>query len=152
MQAPRVGRVQLPPIDQVGFVVRDARAVAAAWEPFFGPFDFLDAPMESVIYRGKPVDCHLLLALAKSGPVEIELIQVISGETLYSEALHNGRTGPHHLRCPVDDLAATTAALEGEGLRGVWGQRHPNGVAFQYLEGLEDLYLELIEWPPGWTP
>ena len=154
MQAPKVGRVQLPPIDQVGFVVRDARATAKAWEPFFGPFEFLDSPMQGVIYRGQPTDCRILLALAQPGPIEIELIEVLEGRTIHSEALEQGRTGPHHLRCKVDDIAATASALEAEGLRRVWGQRYSDEVAFWYLEGLEDLYLELIEWklPPGVMP
>ncbi|HXZ86911.1 MAG TPA: VOC family protein [Myxococcota bacterium] len=154
MQAPKVGRVQLPPIDQVGFVVRDARAVAKAWEPFFGPFEFLDSPMQGVIYRGQPTDCRVLLALAHPGPIEIELIEVLEGRTIHSEALEQGRTGPHHLRCRVDDIDASLRALQTEGLRPVWGQRFSDEVAFWYLEGLEDLYLELIEWklPPGVMP
>jgi len=154
VQAPRIGSIQLPPIDQVGFVVRDARRTAADWQRFFGPFEFLDSPMKDVIYRGRKTDCHLLLALARSGPLEIELIEVISGQSIHSEALAQGRTGPHHLRCRVDDIAATVSALEGEGLRSVWGQRYSDEVAFWYLEGLEDLFIELIEWklPPGVMP
>jgi hypothetical protein len=154
VQAAKIGNVQLPPIDQVGFVVRDARAMAATWEPFFGPFEFLDSPMKDVIYRGQPTDCRLLLAMAKSGPIEIELIEVLEGRSIHSEALAQGRTGPHHLRCKVDDIAATVAALEAEGLRSVWGQRYSNEVAFYYLEGLQDLFIELIEWklPPGVKP
>jgi len=154
MQAPRVGNVQLPPIDQVGFVVRDAQKTAGRWQNLFGPFEFMDAPMQGVIYRGRPTDCELRIAIARSGPIEIELIQVLAGRTLYCEALDRGRTGPHHLRCKVDDLAVTRAALEESGLRPVWGQRHSPEIAFEYLEGLEDLYLELIEWklPPGAMP
>jgi hypothetical protein len=150
VQAPRVGRVQLPPIDQVGFVVRDARATAAAWEPFFGPFRFLDFPVKDALYRGRPADCRLLLALANPGPIEIELIEVVEGRSIHSEALERGRTGPQHLRCRVDDIAASLAALEPEGLRAVWGQRYSELIEFWYLEGLEDLYVELMEWksPP----
>ena len=122
-------------------MVRDARALAAAWEPFFGPFEFLDSPMKDVTYRGQPTDCHLLLALAKSGPIEIELIEVLEGRSIHSEALERGRTGPHHLRCKVDDIAATVTALETEGLRSVWGQRYSDEVAFYYLEGLQDLFI-----------
>ena len=69
------------------------------------------------MYRGRPTDCHVLLALAKSGPIEIELIEVLGGRSIHSEALEQGRTGPHHLRCRVDDIASTMAALEAEGLR-----------------------------------
>lgn len=154
MQAPRIGNVQLPPIDQVGFVVRDARKTAAGWTPLFGPFEFIDSAMKGVMYRGEPSDCHVQIAIARSGPIEIELIEVVSGRSIHSEALEAGRTGPHHLRCKVDDIAKTQAELEAHGLRAVWGQRFSPEVAFQYLEGLEDLYLELIEWklPPGVMP
>ena len=148
MQLPGAGRAQLPPIDQVGFVVRDARATARAWEPFFGPFQFIDFAVEGALYRGKPTDCRLLLALAQPGPIEIELIEVLEGRSIHSEALERGRTGPHHLRYPVDDIAATTRALEAEGLRRVWGQTSSDGVSYWYLEGPDDLYLELIQWGP----
>ena len=82
------------------------------------------------------------------------LLFTVSGRSIHSEALEQGRTGPHHLRCKVEDIAATQTALEQHGLRPVWGQRYSPEVAFQYLEGLDDLYLELIEWklPPGVMP
>jgi hypothetical protein len=149
VQVREVGRVQLPPIDQVGFVVRDARATARAWEPFFGPFRFMDLPLKDATYRGQPADCRLLLALANPGPIEIELIEVVEGRSIHSEALERGRTGPQHLRCRVDDIAASLAQLEAAGLRRVWGQRFSDTIEFWYLEGLEDLYIELMEWRPA---
>ena len=63
MDAPRrIGNVELPPIDQVGYVVRDLDATIARYEHLFGPFTCLDSPLTGVLYRGKPTDVTLRTA------------------------------------------------------------------------------------------
>jgi catechol 2,3-dioxygenase-like lactoylglutathione lyase family enzyme len=134
-----------PPIDQVGFVVRDLDQAVACYAPAFGAFKQVDAELREVDYRGRRVDCRLRIATANSGPVEIELIELVEGEAIYREFLEQGREGPHHLRFPVDDLDAAVEAAGKAGLRPVFGKRFSPTVAFSYLEAPDGMLFELLE-------
>ncbi len=129
----RVGDLVLPPIDQVGYVVRDLDAALARHEPLFGPFTRLDAPLTGVWYRGAPTDVTLRLAFGRTGDVEIEFIEPVAGASPHTEFLASGREGIHHVRYRVDDAAAANAALGTIGFAPIW--RHDMGHArFAYLE------------------
>ena len=61
------------------------------------------------------------IALAYSGPLEIELIQVLDGETPHTEFLRERGEGLHHLRFAiVDDLGGMLAELAKEGIEPVF--------------------------------
>ena len=97
-------KLDLPPIDQVGFVVRDLDAAIAMYEPLFGPFSTMDSGEFEYDYRGRKDTSSLKLAFGRSGDVEIELIQWVSGGTPHKEFIDAGREGMHHLRFRVDNL------------------------------------------------
>ena len=71
-----MGRLGLGPIDQVAYVVEDMNRALARYESIFGPFEVSEVPRADCTIRGKDADCRLKLAVNRSGPVEIELIQV----------------------------------------------------------------------------
>jgi catechol 2,3-dioxygenase-like lactoylglutathione lyase family enzyme len=134
MEIPRrLGDLVLPPIDQVGYVVRDLDATLARYEPLFGPFTRLDTALTGVWYRGTPTDVSLRLAFGTSGDVEMEFIEPVGGASPHTEFLAAGREGIHHVRYRVDDARATIAALGSIGFAPIW--RHDMGHAlFAYLE------------------
>jgi catechol 2,3-dioxygenase-like lactoylglutathione lyase family enzyme len=134
MEPPRrIGDLELPRIDQVGYVVRDLDATLARYEPLYGPFTRLDTPLTGVWYRGTPTDVHLRLAFGHSGDIEMEFIQPMSGASPHTEFLAAGREGIHHVRYRVDDARATIAAFATIGFAPIW--LHDLGHAiFAYLE------------------
>jgi len=149
METPRrIGNVTLPPIDQVGYVVRDLDATLARYAPLFGPFTRLDTPLTGVWYRGTPTDVHLRLAFGSTGNVEIEFIAVVSGASPHSEFLAAGREGIHHIRYRVADADATIAALRGEGFAPIW-YHDMGGTKFAYLEHAtrDGVLIELLQLP-----
>lgn len=147
MQGTRtLGRVEMPPIDQVGYVVRDLEASLARYQNLFGPFTRMDSPLTGVLYRGRPTDVHLELAFGSVGNLEIEFIAVRSGASPHSEFLDAGREGIHHIRYRVPDCDATLAALRGEGFEPIW--YHDMGFAkFAYCEhrSRDGVLLELLQ-------
>ncbi|HXK25920.1 MAG TPA: VOC family protein [Myxococcota bacterium] len=151
MQGPRrIGKVALPPIDQVGYVVRDLPATLARYEHIFGPFGRMESKLTGVTYRGRPCDVHLDIAFGSTGNVEIEFIAVLGGESPHSEFLAAGREGIHHIRYRVADCAATLAALRAEGFAPIW--QHDMGFAkFAYLEheSRDGVLIELLEMQGG---
>lgn len=143
-------KVKLPPVEQIGIVVKDVDKAIEFYSSIFGwgPFHVREANMEGFTYRGKKGSCRLKIALAKSGPIEIELIQVLKGETPHTEFLRERGEGLQHLRFRVDDLDATLPELAKEGIYPVFHQRVAPGVAFAYINSdkIGGVMFELFEY------
>lgn len=135
----------LGPIDQVGYVVRDLDASLPAYTALFGPFETMDAAMDGCAFRGEDVSCRLKIAINKSGPVEVELIEVVEGETPHTEHLRRCGEGPHHVRFIVDDLDAKEAELEKAGYRSIFRKRFGPNLAFSYVETPSEIGPSVIE-------
>lgn len=148
--SPAFGTLGLGPIDQVAYVVRDLEASLPRYEALFGPFEVGVSPLPDCTIRGATADCTLKLAVNRSGPVEIELIQVLEGETPHSEHLREHGEGLHHVRHRVDDLDARLAALRDAGFEVVFEKRFGPTVAFAYVEAppaLGGSIVELLQLP-----
>jgi hypothetical protein len=102
--------------------------------------------------RGRPVEYKMRVALAWIGPLRIELIQILGGDTVYDEFVARHGYGVHHFGLLVDDMPAAIAQAQAAGLEmtmdgsgfGLDGDGH-----YAYLE-TDDLLgttLELIARP-----
>jgi len=137
--------MDLPPTDQVGFVVPDMEAALRLYEPMFGAFTQMDTPLQGALLRGQPEDCELRLAFAKSGDLEIELIQPLSGKSPHQEFVDAGGNGMHHLRFRVVDHDAMVAKALACGWEQTWCMRMGDDIAFSYLSRPEDtLFIEFL--------
>lgn len=141
----------LPPIDQVAWIVRDLDRAIATFAPIFGEFSTMESALEGCEYRGRQADVTLRIGFARSGPIEIELIQPVSGESPHFELLEKHGEGVHHVRFRVDDLADARARLERIGFQVIWAHAMPEVHArWAYLEGPEaggGALIELLEMP-----
>ena len=138
--------VNLPPCDQVGFVVKDMSAAMALYEPLFGPFTTMDPGPMVFDYRGTQEESEIKLAFGKSGDIEIELIQWVSGGTPHKEFLDAGREGMQHLRFIVESLEEKVTEAEQLGYQNIWSKRFGEGLAVAYMERQDDpLILEFFE-------
>ena len=100
-----------------------------------------------ITYRGQPSSVTLKLGFGRSGPLEIELVQVIDGESPAKDHLLAHGEGFHHVRFPTSNLLATQAAMEREGWTTTFAGESP-GVSFAYLEpppALTSTVVELID-------
>ena len=85
---------------QVGFVVKDAEAIAKNYAEKYGigPWDYYGPGMLSdITMYGKPADFDIKVACGFIGDVEIELIEPIDDKSMYAEFLQNHGEGLHHL-------------------------------------------------------
>ena len=140
--------IGLPPLEQVGYVFRDLAAAVRLYQPLFGPFTYLDTVVEGATYRGKAADVSMKLAFGKSGDVEIELIQIISGASPHQEFIDLGREGMHHLRFRADDCDRWISKLAPLGYESIWYKAWPElgNCKCSYLERPGDpLIVELFE-------
>jgi catechol 2,3-dioxygenase-like lactoylglutathione lyase family enzyme len=86
---------------QLGYVVRDMRAALRYWTETMqvGPFFLIDvAPVLEFTYMGRPSDARISIALAQSGPMQVELIQPLDDRpSMYRDFLGARHEGLHHL-------------------------------------------------------
>jgi len=137
-------------ITQVGIVVRDIEATAAAYADVFGvpvPGISVTAPKEDshVRYRGGETDARAKLAFFRLGQVSIELIEPVGEPSTWAEHLAAHGEGVHHIAFRVEGMDETIAYLEGKGLELV--QRGDfTGGCYAYLDGSGPLkvILELL--------
>jgi predicted enzyme related to lactoylglutathione lyase len=114
MSQERESSPTLPPVFQLGYVVSDIERACKHYEAIFGtgPFSqIIDVNMDGALLRGKPIDTTIKVAFVQSGDLQIELIQPVAGENLYTEFLEARGEGIHHLAYQVDDLEAIKAAF-----------------------------------------
>lgn len=144
------GRLGLGPIDQVSYVVVDLDASLPIYEAIYGPFEVGEARMDRCWVRGAPVDCTFKLAVNRTGPVEIELVEVLRGEAPRDEHLLSRGEGLHHVRFRVASLDPKLEELEREGFEVVFRKRFGPNVAFAYVAtpaALGRSLIELLEMP-----
>ena len=145
-----IASLGLPPADQVGFVVRDLERAIALYEPLFGPFERMDGSVAQADYRGRKADVVLRIAFGRSGDLEIELIEWVSGDSPHREFIEAGREGMHHIRFRVDDADGWIARLRELGYTPAWYKRWSADTTFAYLERAGDpTWIELLQMPPG---
>ena len=129
----------LPPIDQVAYVVHDLDRALQTFERLFGTFAVMESDLKGTLYRGKKADVKLRMGFGKSGPVEIELIEVVSGDSPHREILEKHGEGVHHIRFRVDDLDPPLDKLRKIGFEVIWQHEIPEVPArWVYLEGPEE--------------
>lgn len=111
---------------QIGIVVRDMdRMIRVLSEVFgLGPFRSITAPPADGIhrtytYRGKPGDFTYRLAITELGPIELEIIQPLEGENIYSDFLEEHGEGIHHIRFNVPDVEPVIEYLAKHGIENI---------------------------------
>lgn len=109
----------LGPIRQTAYVVADIEAEMRRWvgQLGVGPWFYIErAAMEDYTHRGVRADPHVSIALANSGPHQIELIQQrCATPTMYTEATDAGRYGLHHVAFWTDAFDARMAEMAAGG-------------------------------------
>ncbi len=141
-------------IQQVGLVVRDLdKAMENYWRlTGLGPWSIFTtgAPPLSCIYHGHPVSYKIRLATAKSGLLQVELIEYISGDTIHRDFLASGREGIEHVGIFVPSLDQALRSYQDLGI-GILQRAEGLGVnkdgCYAYLdtEPLLGTILELIQ-------
>jgi len=141
-------KMALPPLDQIGFVVTDIEQAMREYGALFGDWHVFDADITDADLRGKSASCKLRIAMAKSGDVEIELIEVLAGQSPHSEFLAQGKSGVHHLRFRTENMAKQIKDAQRFGYQPVWYKALSEDMLFCYLEKPGDtLMIEFLQAP-----
>jgi methylmalonyl-CoA/ethylmalonyl-CoA epimerase len=145
-----------PPFKQFALVVEDLDKSVQAWHEGLGigpwtAWHLGPAVLRGMTYHGEPAEFEFRHALAWSGETQYELVQPLSGPSIFADHLRQHGPGLHHVGTFVKDHQAAVAAMRASGLEPLQSARGYGAEgdgAFAYFEppGL-GLIVELIE-PP----
>ena len=142
-------------VAQIAILVPDLMAAINHYHYDFGIgpwhiYTYAQPLVNQMTYHGKPADYAMKIGLSYFGPMRIELIQPLSGESIYADFIKEHGYGVHHFGLLVDDMpsaldlaqeAGYEMIMDGSGF-GLDGDGH-----YAYLDTEEKLgvTLELIE-------
>jgi len=139
-------------IDQIGIVVNDIGKVISSIQELLGigPFSVFNWPKDDgdckAEYYGKPGNWKMKLAFANIGQMKLELIQPVSGESIFMDFLRDNGPGLHHLRCIVPDIEKNLTAVKKMGLQIISrGQGVHEGSTWAYIDTRDLMDGVLIE-------
>lgn len=124
----------LPAVGQLGFLVYNAEKTSEYYEKNFGlgPWTIHEARPDPAVEKSGPADIKLKAAITYSGPLQIELIEVMEGRCFYNEMLDK-REGFHHLGFFVNNIEKRLEACRAMGIQLLHrGKIRQRGVAIDY--------------------
>ncbi len=145
---------------EIAIVTRDhRRTMEGLWRLGIGPwrvYTFSPENVTSQTYRGSPSPFTLKVCFASSGGLAWELMEPISGPSIFAEFLDLHGEGVHHMAYDCHDLPfeQRIAEFERRGFplvqSGSWmGENH---FAFFETESATATCLETYVFPPDWQP
>jgi 4-hydroxyphenylpyruvate dioxygenase-like putative hemolysin len=122
-----LSKVKLGKLSHIGIVVRDMDKAMEYYSSVFGlgPFTTEVYDLKSFIFRGKTASARVKAAIAHSGSVFIELVQVLEGETVHTEFLREKGEGLQHVAFLVRNLDETLGELAESGIEPVMRLKVP---------------------------
>ena len=136
--------VEIPEVSQVAFVVEN---IEDGMDRFggvlgLGPWEvyrFEPPTLRDTTLRGEAHEYSMILALSYAGETMVELIEPLTGPSIYTEHLDERGEGLHHVACfAFDDAEAVVSAFEAAGMpvlqNGVFGE-----VPYWYFDTADEL-------------
>lgn len=140
---------------QVGVVVRDLDRARAFYERLgIGPFT--EGPSADAsdrrIYGTLVPDARVRGAVAQMGPIEFELLQPVSGQTIQQEFLDTRGEGLIHICAYTDNIARDTKTMHDLGFEPISSAVLSDGGKFAYFDtrSIGGVVLELFEVGTTW--
>ncbi|MEY2470238.1 MAG: methylmalonyl-CoA/ethylmalonyl-CoA epimerase [Actinomycetota bacterium] len=159
------GDAALPPNEprtgQIAFVVDDLLRAIEDWIALgVGPWriwTFDERMLASRTYRGEEGTYAARVALCSIGPLTYELIEVLSGPSIWEPFLGGRRAATHHLGYYVDNIDEAVASMAAQGFDAVQtgaGFGVDGDGAFAYFDTVDAFgcYFEAIESPGALPP
>jgi catechol 2,3-dioxygenase-like lactoylglutathione lyase family enzyme len=129
-----------PPI-QIAWVANDLDATESTLTALLGVRKWIRMPgvhfaPDTCTYLGEPADFVADIALSYVGDMQLELIAPVRGRSLYTDFLHAGGPGLHHVCIEAEDPNDFAAMLNDAADRGapvVAQGVMPGGMQFAYV-------------------
>ena len=154
----RAEKVNIKQVLQICVVVKDLqKSMEFYWDVFgIGPWrilTFQPPVMTNTKIRGKSVMYSMKLGITRIGNIQWELIQPLTGQSIYKEFLDQKGEGLHHIACDVGDYDQAVVALQKHGI-GILMSGDLPGESYAYMDTEEYLgtIIEIYKRPAGFKP
>jgi catechol 2,3-dioxygenase-like lactoylglutathione lyase family enzyme len=143
---------------QIAWVTQDLDATERALTGLLGVRKWVRIPdvhfaPDTCSYHGKPADFVASISLSYLGDMQLELIQPVRGENVYSDFLRDAGPGLHHICMAAESPEQFDAALAEATDRGapvVQQGVMPGGIQFAYVSAPQAgvPFIEIAYVPP----
>jgi len=136
-----IGSIASGPITQIAWVTADIEATERFLSVGFGAGNWtrmndIHFSPEDCTLRGEPADFTIHVSIVYLGDLQLEVIQPVSGKSIYAEFLESHGPGLHHVCFDVDDMAESLAAVAELGLTvHQAGSMMGGAMDFAYVDG-----------------
>ena len=139
-------------IDQIGIVTNNLERTVKLYEKILGisPFYIIDRKDQEATYNGEKIKYSTKTAIARFGPIQVEINEIYKGETPHTDWIRRRGEGVQHFGCYVDNIESELKKVEKIGIKSIFnGEVSGLGIKFAYLdtESMLGLNYELIELP-----
>ena len=138
-----------PEVLHVAILVRDVQEAAGRLEKLLGiaPWRIFEPDFRDLTVCGRPARYKVRIGLAMAGPVQLELIQLLSGDSVYDEFIRQKGYGLHHLGLRTSNIEESIKKMEANGFRVIQSGNRP-GVSWAYFspEDSTGVILEFLEY------
>lgn len=137
---------------QIGIVVKNVDETIKYFQQMFGFKDFevryVDYP--TATYYGKVAGYKGKRGFFYLGPIQIELVELVSGKTIHEDFLKTKGEGLNHLGFQVDNLEEAKKNAERAGLHVIQSFTRPDKTGFAYIDSdkVGGVIFEMIQRPP----
>jgi len=160
MAEPVVSGINVSELYQVCIAVDDLEKSMEHYQNTIGvgpwmTFDVDPSFISEMTYHGQPTQYRYRAAFAMVGPMQLELVQSLEGDNVYSDFLKAHGEGVHHLgHVRVDDLDQAVQTWEEQGFPCLERGRFPGRGGYAYMDTTKALgvMIELLEAAEGPSP
>ena len=149
-------------VAQIGIIVPDLDRAMESYTKRFGigpwhVYTYGKPLVKRMTFRGEETEYSMRVGLSYFGPMRIELIEPLDGDTIYAEFVEKHGYGVHHLGLLVDDAASAIDQAADAGIDMIqsgsgFGLDGDGCYAYLDTEAEFSVTLELIERPKRRVP
>lgn len=146
-------KVKIKEVLQIAVVVKDLqKAMKHYWDVFgIGPwriFTFQPPFLSKTTVRCKPEQYTMKIAVTQIGNINWELIEPLTGPSIYKEFLEQKGEGLHHIACATEDYDQTVTTLKKHGIGILMGGSTPvDSYAYMDTEKALGAIIEIYKRP-----
>jgi methylmalonyl-CoA/ethylmalonyl-CoA epimerase len=136
---------------QIGIVVKSVDESIKYFQQMFGfkDFEVRNVDFPTATYYSKVAGYKGRRGFFYLGPIQIELIECVSGKTIQEDFLKEKGEGLNHLGFRVDDLEQAKKDAEKAGLHVIQSFTRPDGTGFAFIDSdkIGGVIFEMIQRP-----
>ena len=148
-----IARTQQKPFNklaQAASVVRDLDKTVDYYEKLgIPPFKPLKMEIDQRWLKGKTIELRNKIKITQAGPLELEPMQPVEGNSIQMQFLRERGEGLHHLAFFMDDVEEEVARLQSKGVElSQYGRSSYNSFNFFETDKIGGVILEFVRRQP----